>query len=112
MEILPVSTSKSTAVGDLRDSIRIKLVLTGNPIDTSKHGESNASALEDLLLRAGNHVKEVLIMNLPDHISSKSNKNCSIGEIVSLDEEEEIASFQDKYEHVGQKHKMIKNVKS
>ncbi|GJR72006.1 hypothetical protein Tco_0084371 [Tanacetum coccineum] len=30
--------------------------------------------------------------------SSKSNKNCSIEEIVSLDEEKEIASFQDKYE--------------
>nr|GEY17732.1 hypothetical protein [Tanacetum cinerariifolium] len=32
--------------------------------------------------------------------------------IVSLDEEEEVASFQDKYEHVGQKHKLIKKVKS
>ncbi|GKA77384.1 glucomannan 4-beta-mannosyltransferase 9-like protein [Tanacetum coccineum] len=31
--------------------------------------------------------------------SSKSNENCSTREIVSLDEEEEIASIQDKYEH-------------
>ncbi|GJY12885.1 hypothetical protein Tco_0382194 [Tanacetum coccineum] len=34
---------------------------------TSKYSESNASALEDLTLRAGNPVKEVLLMNLPDH---------------------------------------------
>ncbi|GJV21667.1 hypothetical protein Tco_1370687 [Tanacetum coccineum] len=111
--------------------------------DASKLGESNASALEDLTLRAGNPVKDVLIMNLPDHSrwhyyltpassmphahsaskqkknvsgqkaqvhviillrnsdnhelhqrSSKSNKNCLIGEIVSLDEEDDIVSFQ------------------
>ncbi|GKC35371.1 hypothetical protein Tco_1047755, partial [Tanacetum coccineum] len=35
-----------------------------------------------------------------------------IVEIVSPDEEEEIRSFQDKYEHVSQKHKLIKKVKS
>ncbi|GKB01490.1 hypothetical protein Tco_0829534, partial [Tanacetum coccineum] len=34
---------------------------------TSKYSESNASALDDLTLCAGNPVKEVLIMNLPDH---------------------------------------------
>ncbi|GKF99490.1 hypothetical protein Tco_0298273, partial [Tanacetum coccineum] len=35
---------------------------------TSKYGESNAYALEDLTLSAGNHVKEVLPkLNLPDH---------------------------------------------
>ncbi|GJZ43579.1 hypothetical protein Tco_0590834 [Tanacetum coccineum] len=33
-------------------------------------------------------------------------------EIVSLDEEEEVVRFQDKYEYVGQKHKMLKKVKS
>nr|GEU87614.1 hypothetical protein [Tanacetum cinerariifolium] len=43
--------------------------------------------------------------------TSNSNKNCSMGEIVSLDEEEENVSFQDKYEHVSQRHKMIKKVK-
>ncbi|GJU57400.1 hypothetical protein Tco_1235166 [Tanacetum coccineum] len=32
MEILPASTSNSTAVGNMRDSSRIKLVLTGNPM--------------------------------------------------------------------------------
>ncbi|GKD61895.1 hypothetical protein Tco_1299404 [Tanacetum coccineum] len=138
MEILPVSTSNSTAV-------------------------------EDLTLRAGNPIKEIFQMNLPDHMSvltisrwryyltpassmthahsaskqkecirsessstchylfcnsdnhefpqyhqrtSNPNKNCSMGKIVSLDEEEENASFQDKYKHVGQRHKMIKKVKS
>ncbi|GJZ65647.1 hypothetical protein Tco_0622343 [Tanacetum coccineum] len=49
MEILLVSSSNSTA------------------IDTSKYNESNASTSEDLTLREGNSVKEVLIMNLPDH---------------------------------------------
>ncbi|GJS86468.1 hypothetical protein Tco_0769104 [Tanacetum coccineum] len=34
---------------------------------TIKYGESNATALEDQTLRAGNLVKEVLLMNLPDH---------------------------------------------
>ncbi|GJW42552.1 hypothetical protein Tco_0071351 [Tanacetum coccineum] len=88
------------------------------------YGESNTYVIEDLTVTAGNPIKEVLLMNLPDHMyniytvkwsswnrrSSKSNENYSIGEIVILDEEEVIASFQDKYEHVGQKHKMVKNV--
>ncbi|GKC27678.1 hypothetical protein Tco_1034972, partial [Tanacetum coccineum] len=43
--------------------------------------------------------------------SLKSDKEPLSGEIVSLDKLEEIASFQDKYEHVGQKHKLIKKVK-
>ncbi|GKB76357.1 hypothetical protein Tco_0943252 [Tanacetum coccineum] len=56
MEILPESTSNSSAV-DV-------------PITrTSKHDESNATTLEDLTLRAGNLVKEVLLkLNLSDHI--------------------------------------------
>ncbi|GKC32703.1 hypothetical protein Tco_1039997, partial [Tanacetum coccineum] len=34
----------------------------------SKYGESNASALDDPILRAGNPVKEILLkLNLPDH---------------------------------------------
>ncbi|GJW02475.1 hypothetical protein Tco_1561331 [Tanacetum coccineum] len=33
MEILPVSTSNNTAVGDLQDSLRIKLVQTGNSMN-------------------------------------------------------------------------------
>ncbi|GJT57194.1 hypothetical protein Tco_0992248 [Tanacetum coccineum] len=94
MEILPVSTSNNTAVVS-QPALRCPIKRT------SKYDESNASALEDLTLRVGNLVKEVLIMNLPDH-----------REIASLDEEEEIARFQDKYDHVGQKHMMIKNVKS
>ncbi|GKE04286.1 hypothetical protein Tco_1396304 [Tanacetum coccineum] len=32
-------------------------------------------------------------------------------EIVSLDEEEEFTSFQDEYEYIGQKHKMIKKIR-
>ncbi|GJU80559.1 retrovirus-related pol polyprotein from transposon TNT 1-94 [Tanacetum coccineum] len=43
--------------------------------------------------------------------ADSDNQQCN-GEIVSLDELEEIASFQDKYEHVCQNHKMIKNVNS
>ncbi|GKD66459.1 hypothetical protein Tco_1308567 [Tanacetum coccineum] len=34
----------------------------------------------------------------------------SIEEIVSHDEEEEVESFQDKYEHADQKHKLIKMI--
>ncbi|GKA16046.1 hypothetical protein Tco_0695793, partial [Tanacetum coccineum] len=34
---------------------------------TSKYSKSITSALEDLTLRAGNPVKKVLLMNLPDH---------------------------------------------
>ncbi|GJU66360.1 hypothetical protein Tco_1252619 [Tanacetum coccineum] len=53
---------------------------------------------------------------------STSNKEVFSREIVSLrsilweidriDEEEEVISFRDKYDHVGQKHKLIKKVKS
>ncbi|GJR28436.1 hypothetical protein Tco_1104668 [Tanacetum coccineum] len=35
--------------------------------EDSKYGESNAIALEDLTLRAGNPVKEILLIELPDH---------------------------------------------
>ncbi|GJY62184.1 hypothetical protein Tco_0462841 [Tanacetum coccineum] len=50
---------------------------------------------------------------LPHHQRSlKLNQGSSSGEIVSLDEEEEVESFQDKYEHVGQEHKLIMKVKS
>ncbi|GKE45108.1 hypothetical protein Tco_1472392, partial [Tanacetum coccineum] len=50
---------------------------------------------------------------LPHHQRSlKSNQGSSFGEIVSLDEEEEVESFRDKYEHVGQEHKLIMKVKS
>ncbi|GJV08737.1 hypothetical protein Tco_1346393 [Tanacetum coccineum] len=53
MEILPVSSSNSTAV----------------VTKTCKHGESNTSMLEDLTLLAGNPVKEILSkLNLPDHM--------------------------------------------
>ncbi|GJU94564.1 hypothetical protein Tco_1319320 [Tanacetum coccineum] len=66
-------------------------------------------------------------LNLPDHgykcqccspIQAKSDSlthahtQAFKREIVSLDEEEEFTSFQDKYEHVGQEHKLIKKVKS
>ncbi|GJT59031.1 hypothetical protein Tco_1002564 [Tanacetum coccineum] len=114
---------------------------------TSKYGESNASALEDLTLRPGSSIKEVLLMNLPDHrhirqylmfianpykcglsrwhyyltpilIFLKDIKNSKVKlrtvttrEVVSYDELDEIASFQDKYEQDGQNHKMIKKVK-
>ncbi|GJS00995.1 hypothetical protein Tco_0317503 [Tanacetum coccineum] len=41
---------------------------------TSKYGESNASALDDPTLRAGNPVKEILLkLNPPDHRNSSKN---------------------------------------
>nr|GEY26008.1 uncharacterized mitochondrial protein AtMg00810-like [Tanacetum cinerariifolium] len=62
------STSNSSAVGGLRDSKWIKLVSTGyrfwSTMRTSKYGESNAIALEDLILWAGNPVNEVLKTDL------------------------------------------------
>ncbi|GJR79626.1 hypothetical protein Tco_0150411 [Tanacetum coccineum] len=99
---------------------------------TSKYGESNAIALDDPTLRAGNHVKKVLLnLNLPDHRhnilncktvlaepenqeSSRSNKDKDFhnSDIQDLPQKisrqrllmEIVASFQDdaKYEHVGQ----------
>ncbi|GJU24863.1 hypothetical protein Tco_1163484 [Tanacetum coccineum] len=66
MEILPVSTSNSTVVGDLCDPIWIKLVTIGyrfGPVyelTTQSYGESDALALEDLKLQDGNPVKEIL----------------------------------------------------
>ncbi|GKC97383.1 hypothetical protein Tco_1167658 [Tanacetum coccineum] len=61
-----MSTSNNTAVGDLPDSIWIKLVIP--VMRTCKHGESNTSVLEDLMLHARNPVKEILPkLNLPDH---------------------------------------------
>ncbi|GJR34994.1 hypothetical protein Tco_1210678 [Tanacetum coccineum] len=66
MEILLVSSSNSTAVGDLRDSIWIKLVSTGYRIWSSIRIDDSISQI-DLTLTDRNPVKEALIMNLPDH---------------------------------------------
>ncbi|GKC48269.1 hypothetical protein Tco_1065991 [Tanacetum coccineum] len=64
-----------------------------------------------------------LVLSEPDVIATKSRRmtkpihpyllfitNIQMQEIVSLDDEEEFASFQDEYEYVGQEHKMIKKV--
>ncbi|GKB79367.1 hypothetical protein Tco_0946262 [Tanacetum coccineum] len=98
---------------------------------TCKHGESNTFVLECPTLQAGNPVKEkaqvhVKFSNSNNHEllhhqrSSKSNKEVVSGEIVSLrstllgdckpDKEEEFTRFQDEYEYVSQKHKMIKKI--
>ncbi|GJR45472.1 retrovirus-related pol polyprotein from transposon TNT 1-94 [Tanacetum coccineum] len=96
-----------------------------------QHARTNPSMLDTTLSRnrlnekAQVHVKFSNSDNheLIHHLRySKSNKNVFSREIVSLrsifwdidriDEEKEVASFREKYEHVGQKHKMIKKVKS
>ncbi|GJW76778.1 hypothetical protein Tco_0167777 [Tanacetum coccineum] len=74
----------TNAVGDLRILFDIILVSTGKATDVT-----------------------MLIIRREPALRCLCNR-----EIVSLDELEEIASFQDKCEHVGLKHKMIKNVKS
>ncbi|GJT18439.1 hypothetical protein Tco_0877145 [Tanacetum coccineum] len=79
MEILLEPTSNKLMVGDLCDSIRIKLVTTGkkrwcNSIriklvpEHAEFDESNANVLERFYTSAGNPVKEILLkLNLPDH---------------------------------------------
>ncbi|GJT43763.1 hypothetical protein Tco_0952478 [Tanacetum coccineum] len=65
MEILPVSSSNSTAVVPV--------------MRTSKYGESNTSMLDDPTLQARNPIKEILLkLNLPDH-SDKDYINDTIG---------------------------------
>ncbi|GKE06428.1 hypothetical protein Tco_1398446 [Tanacetum coccineum] len=112
-------------------SVNIKQYCDVPIMRTCKHGESNTSVLEDPTLQAGNPVKEkaqvhVKFSNSNNHEllhhqrSSKSNKEVVSGEIVSLrstllgdckpDKEEEFTRFQDEYEYVSQKHKMIKKI--
>ncbi|GKD61030.1 hypothetical protein Tco_1298539 [Tanacetum coccineum] len=71
MEILPVSSSNSTTVVAIlliwQPALKCLISRTSKYGLLSKYGESNASVLEDLTLRAGNPIKEVLIINLPDH---------------------------------------------
>ncbi|GJX32242.1 hypothetical protein Tco_0242097 [Tanacetum coccineum] len=68
MEILLESTSNKLMVGDLCDSIRIKLVTTGK----KQWCDSIRIKLvpERFNTTAGNPVKEILLkLNLPDHRS-------------------------------------------
>ncbi|GJY40308.1 hypothetical protein Tco_0427578 [Tanacetum coccineum] len=79
MEILLEPTSNKLMVGDLCDSIRIKLVTTGKKRwcdsiriklvpEHAEFDESNANVLERFYTSAGNPVKEILLkLNLPDH---------------------------------------------
>ncbi|GJU86265.1 hypothetical protein Tco_1293811 [Tanacetum coccineum] len=79
MEILLEPTSNKLMVGDLCDSIRIKLVTTGKKrwcdsiriklvLEHAEFDESNANVLERFYTLAGNPVKEILLkLNLPDH---------------------------------------------
>ncbi|GJY34650.1 hypothetical protein Tco_0419119 [Tanacetum coccineum] len=79
MEILLEPTSNKLMVGDLCDSIRIKLVTTGKKRwcdsiriklvpEHAEFDESNANVLERFYTLAGNPVKEILLkLNLPDH---------------------------------------------
>ncbi|GJY23064.1 hypothetical protein Tco_0396722 [Tanacetum coccineum] len=81
MEILLEPTSNKLMVGDLCDSIRIKLVTTGKKRwcdstriklvpEHAEYDESNTYVLERFNTTAGNPVKEILLkLNLPDHRS-------------------------------------------
>ncbi|GKB27143.1 hypothetical protein Tco_0866544 [Tanacetum coccineum] len=121
----------STAVGDLaKIKNGNKLVIADIDLDQVKGIKHSASRLVLLNKNVIGHKAQVHVKlsNSDNHELlhhqrySKSNKEVFfreivslrsiLWEIVSLDEEEEVASFQDKYEHVGQKHKMIKKVKS
>ncbi|GJS89153.1 hypothetical protein Tco_0771789 [Tanacetum coccineum] len=60
MEILLEPTSNKLMVGDLCDSLRIKLVTTGK--------KRWCDSIRIKLVPAGNPVKEILLkLNLPDH---------------------------------------------
>ncbi|GKC74269.1 hypothetical protein Tco_1120152 [Tanacetum coccineum] len=81
MEILLESTSNKLMVGDLCNSIRIKLVTTGKKRwydsiriklvpEHVEFDESNTNVLERFYTSTGNPVKEILLkLNLPDHRS-------------------------------------------
>ncbi|GKE15016.1 hypothetical protein Tco_1422593 [Tanacetum coccineum] len=81
MEILLEPISNKHMVGDLCDSIRIKLVTTGKKQwcdsiriklvpDNVEFDESDTHVLERLNTSAGNPVTEILLqLNLPDHRS-------------------------------------------
>ncbi|GJT33349.1 hypothetical protein Tco_0923768 [Tanacetum coccineum] len=71
MEILPVSSSSSTAVGDLRDSIRIELVLTRNPITAVEYRKAslaslNVSALDKPHFKLENPLRRFIHESNPD----------------------------------------------
>ncbi|GJX02162.1 hypothetical protein Tco_0186075 [Tanacetum coccineum] len=68
MEILLELTSNKLMVGDLCDSLRIKLVTTGKKQWCDSFDESDTHVLERFDTSAGNPVKEILLkLNLPDH---------------------------------------------
>ncbi|GJZ01296.1 hypothetical protein Tco_0519257, partial [Tanacetum coccineum] len=89
MEILLEPTSNKLMVGDLCDSIRIKLVTTGKKRwcdsiriklvpEHAEFDESNANVLERFYTSAGNPVKEILLkLNLPDHRILKMVVKCN-----------------------------------
>ncbi|GKB62795.1 hypothetical protein Tco_0918981 [Tanacetum coccineum] len=126
MEILPVSTSNNTA----QHLVHVKsesLPRAYNKALKVKHSASRLLLLNKNVIsqRAQVHVKLGNSNNhelLHNQIYLESNKEVFSREIVSLrsilweidriDEEEEVASFRDKYEYVCQKHKMYKKVKS
>nr|GEY34429.1 hypothetical protein [Tanacetum cinerariifolium] len=135
MKILPVLTSNSTDVGTnvgvtasfQLSRIHYHMLMLMLKALKVKHSTSRLLMMNKNVIgqKAQDHVKFCNSNNhelLHHQRYSKSNNEVVFGEIVSLrsilweivslDEEEEFASFQDKYEHVGQKHKLIKKVKS
>ncbi|GJS67440.1 hypothetical protein Tco_0682004 [Tanacetum coccineum] len=98
MEILSVSTSNNIVVGPHRTRGTIVGVATSFQLCRNHY--------HMLMLKA-------LRSNIQDHdLSSKIFKVIQDRGYCYPDEEEDIGSFQVKYEHDGQKHKLIKKVKS
>ncbi|GJR41538.1 hypothetical protein Tco_1309641 [Tanacetum coccineum] len=115
MEILLEPTSNKLMVGDLCDSIRIKLVTTGK--------KRWCDSIRIKLVPAGNPVKEILLkLNLPDHRKLKdgvkefqrSFRHSDTERLSRSDEVLKLKNFkkdatlklfkstnQERYEHVG-----------
>ncbi|GJZ70250.1 retrovirus-related pol polyprotein from transposon TNT 1-94, partial [Tanacetum coccineum] len=120
MEILLEPTSNKLMVGDLCDSIRIKLVTTGKKQwcdsiriklvpEHVEFDESDTHVLERLNTSAGNPVKEILLkLNLLDHKSILTDSKEYIKRDMELKNFKKDATLklfkstnQERYEHVG-----------
>ncbi|GJW67171.1 hypothetical protein Tco_0121595 [Tanacetum coccineum] len=101
-----------------QDNLQSSAVPTADAFD--KHQQqpdltSSTSTLATIVTADGNFTLIHFSIHSDDGNPSSVNikQHCdSIWEIVSHDDEEEVASFQDKYDHVVQKHKLINKVTS
>ncbi|GKC72352.1 hypothetical protein Tco_1118235 [Tanacetum coccineum] len=97
MEILPVSTSNSTTVDDLfsrRQKAQVHVKFSNSDNHELLHHQRYSKSKKEVFSREIVSLRSIL------------------WEIDKINEDEEVASFRDKYEHVVQKHKMNKKVKS